>query len=268
VKSFNVITGVPRSGSTLLCNILNQNPEFYASSTSPITELLSTFVHQCSNTPEIQAWLADDSVGVTERLTNMTRKMLEEWYSHKSGVVFDKSRGWTFHALLLHQIFPEAKIIVCVRELRNVFASVEKHHRANPIFDSASSPLEKTVLDRADKMMSPEGRIGQSVVGLQDLMSRGSDRVYILQHEAFTIDPVTKMRELYDFIKEPYFEHDLTSIDNVSTDLDALYLNKFPHEGSGSVRKTDRNEWKNYLTPELGDLIYRRYPQYNTAFGY
>jgi len=268
VNKFHAITGVLRSGSTLLCNVLNQNPAFYASSTSPITELLGAFTHQCSNSPEVQAWLADDSDGVTDRLTRMARSMLEEWYAHKGGTVFDKSRGWSFQALLLDQIFPDAKIIVCVRELRSVFGSVEKNHRKNPVFDGANSPVEKTLFDRADKMMSPEGQIGQSVLGIQDLMSRGSDRVYVLQHESFTMDPRTKMMEIYEFLGEPYFEHALDDVENVSTDLDALYLNKFPHEGSGKIEKSNRDEWKNYLPSDLGDLIYARYPKYNSTFGY
>ena len=40
MKNFNIITGMPRSGSTLLCNILSQNPAFHAGATSPLPEMV------------------------------------------------------------------------------------------------------------------------------------------------------------------------------------------------------------------------------------
>ena len=49
MKKLNLIAGMPRSGSTLLCNLLNMNPEFHATATSPVIDVLgnmrSTFSH-------------------------------------------------------------------------------------------------------------------------------------------------------------------------------------------------------------------------------
>jgi len=268
MRSFNVVTGMPRSGSTLLCNILNQNAEVYAGSTSPLPELLSTFVNIFSNSSEIQTYLIRDFDSTNSRLTSIVRAVVEEWYSGEERSVFDKSRGWTFNALLLTELFPKAKIIAVVRDLRSIFGSVEKQHRKTPIFDTASNPIEKTVLARADKMLGPDGIIGQSAVGMEDVMARLSERVFVVQYEAFTLDPKAKLLELYDFLGCDQFQHNFDNVKNTAEDVDALYLNKFPHEGSGKVTKADRNEWKKYLTPELGGMIHQRYPQYNALFGY
>lgn len=269
MNKIHVVTGIPRSGSTLLCNVLNQNPAFYAGSTSPLPELIGTFIHQSSNCVEVKSALARDGERVTLKLTRMVREMIYSWYSDRDeDVVFDKSRGWSFNAVLLHEMFPRLKLVACVRDLRNVFGSVEKQHRKTPVFDLAASPNEKTVFARADTMLAPEGLIGQSVVGVQDMMARMRDNVYVLHYEAFTMDPRTKLMEIYDFIEEPWFDHNFDNVENTSEDLDALYLNKFPHEGSGKVTPTNRGEWAEYLTPELGGLIHGRYPQYNQMFGY
>ena len=40
MKRLYFVAGLPRSGSTLLCNILMQNPAIYASATSGIPEVL------------------------------------------------------------------------------------------------------------------------------------------------------------------------------------------------------------------------------------
>jgi sulfotransferase len=268
VRKFNVITGVPRSGSTLLCNLLNQNPEFYAGSTSPLPALVGSIVHQFSHLPEIQAALARDSAYTNERMNNMARALVECWYMDRNGVVFDKARGWSFNSLLLTSLYPEAKIVVCVRDLRGVFGSVEKQHRKNPVLDHAADPNSKTILSRADGMLSPGGLIGQSVLGTNDLMDRMPKRVFVVHYESFTRDPRTKMMELYEFLKEPYYEHDFSNVQNTAEDLDALYLNKFPHEGSGEVKPANRLEWTEYVPAEIGGLIYGRYPRYNTNFGY
>ena len=49
MNKFNLIAGMPRSGSTLLCNLLNMNPEVHATATSPVMDVISnmrsTFSH-------------------------------------------------------------------------------------------------------------------------------------------------------------------------------------------------------------------------------
>ena len=268
MKSFNVITGLPRSGSTLLCNILNQNPEFYAGSTSPLPEICGMFVRTVSESAEIKSALAHDSERTTKRLQDMLSAMIFEWYGDIDKIVFDKSRGWTFNSLLLKNLFQNIKMIVVVRDLRSIFGSIEKQHRKNPIFDPAQGPIQKTIENRADTMMSPDGMIGQCVVGIEDVFSRTPETVYVLQYEAFTVDPATKIKELYNFLELPHFEHDYKNVENTAEDADSIYLNKYPHEGSGEVTAADRDEWKKFITEELGKLIGTRYPKYNQRFGY
>ena len=44
MKSYYFISGLPRSGSTLLSGILKQNPDFYADIASPVQELTETSI--------------------------------------------------------------------------------------------------------------------------------------------------------------------------------------------------------------------------------
>lgn len=268
MKGFHVITGMPRSGSTLLCNILNQNPKFYASSTSPILELLQAVSARISHSAEIQAALHADEK-TSERITEMCRAMITSWYSHKVDcIIFDKARQWSFHSNLLRSLYPKAKIITTVRDLRNIFASVEKQHQKQPLFDTAPNFEEKTITGRAGAMFGNDGMIGQCAVGLQDLFERNQDRTMTIKYEAFTRDPMDMLRRLYDFLEVPWFEHDLEHVKKTAEDLDVLWLNKFPHDGSGKVVETDRNEWKEYLQPNLARDIMRAHPKYNEIFGY
>ena len=40
MKTYHFLAGLPRSGSTVLASILNQNPEVYVTPTSPMLDLL------------------------------------------------------------------------------------------------------------------------------------------------------------------------------------------------------------------------------------
>jgi sulfotransferase len=44
MKSYYFISGLPRSGSTLLSGILKQNPDFYADIASPVQGLTGTSI--------------------------------------------------------------------------------------------------------------------------------------------------------------------------------------------------------------------------------
>ena len=267
MRSFNVVTGLPRSGSTLLCNVLNQNPDFWASSTSPVPMMVAALSNVISHSDEIRGLLERDD-NTTARCTATAKAVVDAWYQDEDRHVFDKSRGWTFHALLLREMFPQAKIIATVRDLRNVFGSVEKQHRKNPIFDQGGNPNEKTILSRADSMLSPDGFIGQCVVGVMDLAARMPEAVHVVVYEKLASDPRHELRRLYEFLELEWFEHDLDNVENVATDADGLWLNKFPHSGHGQITPTDPDEWKNYVQEDLGGLIFDRWPDYNTRFGY
>ena len=261
----HVITGLPRSGSTLLCNVLNQNPLFHASSTSVLAQSVAGLSNLWSNSPEIKSDLAHDREATEARLSRAIKALCESWYE-TDRTVFDKSRGWGFHYLALQQVFPDAKIIAMVRDLRSIFASVERQHLRNPILDPAALPMEKTAISRADQMFAPDGLIGGPVHGVLDLIARQPKGMIVIQYETFVRTPKMIMERLYAELGEEPFEHDFENVENTATDLDALYLNKFPHEGTGKVQPGE--DWKDHIPSGLAQQIMQRFPNYNQAFGY
>ena len=66
MKSFHVICGLPRSGSTLLCNILAQNPAFNVLHTSALPSLVEYFAKGVTDIPEIKGMLEHDEVETDE----------------------------------------------------------------------------------------------------------------------------------------------------------------------------------------------------------
>jgi sulfotransferase len=95
VRAFHAIAGLPRSGSTLLCNLLSQNPAFYAArSTSPLPVLTATISEWFSASIEFKSDLHADPVEAQQRQRLVMQSVLTSWYIRRGAeVVFDKSRG-------------------------------------------------------------------------------------------------------------------------------------------------------------------------------
>lgn len=260
----HVICGTPRSGSTLLCNILNQNPRFFASSTSALAVTLVQMKQWWGNSPEVKSDLAADKEPTEARHKAVMQAVCKDWYGNISEpVVFDKSRAWNIHNDLFTDLFPDGKMIVCVRDLREVFASVEKQEAKNSILTYAK-PL---VDDRADLVFQPDQMIGSAVNGVMDLVRKDRKNVLFVKHDNLVKDPKQTMKDIYAFLGEEYFEHDFEDVKNVATDLDALYLNKFPHEGCGKVEWRDP-EVGRWVPQDIQQTIQQRYPRYQQKFGF
>lgn len=266
---FHVVTGLPRSGTTLLCNILNQNPRFYASSTSPLPHFLCGLVHSWSTSTEVKGLLQSRKNETEQRIQDTASGLINDWYKCKNReVIFDKSRLWTTSTLMLHNIHPEAKIIVCVRNLIDVFASVEKQHRKNPLLDDTEVPGDRAIFKRADTMFSPDGLIGGPIVGIEDLMRRNPDNVVYVMYESLVRQPAMIFERLYSEIKEEAFIHDFDNVENTAEDPDGFYLYKYPHQGCGKVEPSDPDEWKQYVSQDLAATIGSRFPDYCKYFNY
>ena len=266
------LCGLPRTGSTLYQNILNQNPRFHVSSTSCLPQTLAVATSFMVDEDPFKSDLANDADETRRRLSMAVRGFIEGWYSHVADeveVVFDKSRAWPFNAGLLLRAFPDAALIACVRDVRDVLADAERQHMLTPEIDPADTPLGKTQLGRTQKLLADDGVVGLPMRGLDDLVRRRNKATHIVRYESFVQNPEMVLRNLYDALGEPWFDHDLDNVEDTATDLDALYLNKWPHHNStGKVEARPGESWKNWLSIDVADLAMRQSQLYNAAFGY
>jgi sulfotransferase len=245
---------------------LNQNPEFFASSTSALPATLGGVSAFWSQAPEIRSDLAHDSQATKKRLSLVLRGIAESWYADcEQPVVFDKSRGWITLIDTLNKLFPDARCICMVRDPRHVFASIQKHHQDFPLLSDMG---QATVFSQADAMFGPQGMIGGPLTHIEDHLRRRTQNVVPVIFEAFVKDPERELRKVYAECKLDWFdEHDFEHVESTATDLDALYLDKFPHDGSGPVAEPSDN-WQEFVPPDIASAIINRYPGYARAFGY
>lgn len=273
---FHVLASLPRSGSTLFCNVLNQNPNFYASDTSPLSVGFYSYVSALTHRPEFTSELGNSQEEALSRLKGSARGLIEGYYAHRpESVIFDKDRSnsWLYQADSLQDVMPESKIICMVRDPREVIASALSHQAKLPLFREGNNPAMRTLAARASALISPQGLVGAAIVAITDAIMRSrvsnpvGDNILIIKFEEFAADPDRVMKAVYQAIEQEPFEHNFNNVVNVSKDQDFIYRNLWPHEGSGAIAPRKPN-WPNVLPPSLAKGILEQHPIFCQSLGY
>ena len=193
-------SSMPRSGSTLLQNIFAQNPDIYATPTSGVLELVFAARGNYTNSPE---FLAQDSELMKKGFLEFCQKGMIGYYegiTNKKYVV-DKSRGWGIHYDFLNTIFPEPKVVCMVRNLKDVFASMEKNYRKNPekqdpILDW--SKMQGTSVPKRVDIWSQNPPVGMALERLSEIFRMGLDKkIYFVKFEDLCLYPEETMRGVF-----------------------------------------------------------------------
>lgn len=252
-NGIHFISGLPRSGSTLLAALLRQNPALHAGITSPVGSLVTGMLREVSQGNET-APMIDDA-----QRQALLRGVFAAYYEtiHPTQTVFDTNRGWTTRLDLLAALFPESKMICCVRHIPWVLDSIERLLRQNrwelsKLFDFDPGG---TVYSRADGLASRNGMVGFALAALKQAMhSTESERLLLLPYETLAREPAHAMRAVYEFTGLPAFEHDFANITFDATEFDA----RLGTPGLHTVRpRAAAVERKSILPPDL----WRRYEQ-------
>lgn len=242
------ISGLPRSGSTLLSALLAQNPRFHAGMSSPVQNVVAAAHIALGAGNEFAMRIRNDQ---RERVL---RGLFQNFYGDLSGdqVVFDTHRLWTAQLPLLNGLFPDAKIICCVRNPAHILASFEYLTRRN--FQTASrlfnNPNERsTVFSRAEALLQPNRAIGMAMNALKDgYYSEHAGNILMVEYVTLVNQPAKTMELIYQFIGEPPFEHDFQNVAHDGTDFDSTILLDDLHRVRGPVAP---QPVKQILPPEL-----------------
>jgi len=257
-KTYYFISGLPRSGSTLFANILAQNPRFHTTGTSGIMDIIFGVRNTWNELVEFKASPNE------EAKLRVLRSILEAYYSDvDKPVIFDKCRGWPSLLEMAETVLGhKAKILVPVRDLRDVLASFEKLWRDNS--KSSQIPQERnnyfkfqTVQGRCEVWLSPDQPVGLAYNRITDALQRGySDRMFFVDFDDLTARPDLAMEKVYNFLGEPLFKHDFDKVEQVTWENDAVHGFKDLHTIRSKVSPMSP-QWPTVLGPfaeKFGEL--------------
>jgi sulfotransferase len=264
-------SSMPRAGSTLLQNIIAQNPDFYVTPTSGALELVFGARLNYTNSEEFRA---QDQAAMKKAFLAFSRAGLEAYFRALTDApyVIDKSRGWGIHFDMLTMIFgQEPKIICMVRDLRQILASLEKKFRENPdksrSIENHKALTGTTTLKRAmQNLQSPP--VGLALDRVAEIYQRGwNQRILFLRYEDLTTEPAETLASVYDYLEVPHFEHDFENVAQVTQEDDQVHGTPGLHTIRPKVEPLTK-DFVSVLGKDTVRLIQKNYAWYFTLFGY
>jgi len=206
--------GFPRAGSTLLMNILNQNPKFHGTATSG---LITSILNIKENWKQNENYLSNDEEFIYNKIKTMMNGTLHGFYQDEFDnniIPIDKNRAWVGNLDLLDELFgTKVKFIYPIRHIIDCMVSFEKMNRKSSIIKSPSKPQELTTIGRAEVMLAEDGIMGLPITYLREILYRKDyDRLILVPFDDLLNYPVPTMKRLYHQMEIEYFEHDLDDV--------------------------------------------------------
>lgn len=263
-------SSMPRAGSTVLQNILAQNPDIYATPTSGVFDLLQSAKFTYSTGRE---FLAQDPNLMNQAFLSFCRGGIENFYKPLTDrkYVVDKCRGWGLHYEFLNKIQDNPKIICIVRDLRDIFASLEKKYRKypemhNPIVNWHQ--LEGTTTQKRVEMWEKTMPLGVALDSLSEVFRMGLDKnIHFIKYENLCFFPQEEMRKIYEFFEIPYYQHDFYNIEQITQEDDTLYGPFGDHKIQRQLSLV-KSYPDDILGKEVCDYIFNKYEWYFEKFNY
>lgn len=219
-RRYHFITGLPRSGSTLLAALLRQNPRFHAGMTSPVGSLFRGLINQLGAGSEF-----GPVVSKAQRC-RLARGLFDSYYGDVADreVIFDTNRMWAAQMPALMEMFPGAKVIACVRNVAWVMDSIERRFRANPfettrLFNDDSE--RNTVYSRVETLAQRNRLVGYPWTALKEAFYGEHARsLLVVDYDLLAQAPDKVLPLIYQFIGEPAFAHDFERVEYDAPEFD------------------------------------------------
>jgi sulfotransferase len=262
MKTFYFMAGLPRSGSTLLSSILNQNPRFYSGPSSPVLGAMYAVEENFTNNELYTGYPKPNQV------REIIGSIPHHFYSDvQQPVVFDKNRAWTARVPYIEgYIGQQAKILVPVRRVDEILTSILTMVHRNPFQEGqprinfVDEQLVKTNTpindyNRCMYLLNGGGIVYESLNAIMEGFTQNvRDKMHFVDYNDLVSNPEKIMEDIYDFLGEEYYEHDFDSLSNIHREDDLFtYGLSDMHEVRSELKKTAPPP-ASVLPPEIIDL--------------
>ena len=175
--------------------------------------------------------------------------------------VVDKNRAWLHAIELLLHIEPEAKLVVCLRELGQIYGSIEAQHQKTILVDFIDHLADFDRFGRADMLFAKDKAIGAPLISLHavpDLPKAVQQRLFFVRFEDLMAQPVACMSQLYAWLGlAPY----VINPDNLGIGIqesDSHYHMKYSHKQSAKISAPKKHD----IPPRIQAQIETAYAWY------
>jgi sulfotransferase len=228
MKKFIGLSGLPRSGSTLLSSILSQNPDIHAEGNSAVCQMIWDLDQSCSYNCKEQL----QATNRQQTKFNVISSIPHIYYKDVTcSIIIDKCRSWTIPAnlyLIQKYITANPKIIVLERPLIDIIKSFVNLRKEN----NWEGDIEEGLLDDGSEP------IVRSFHGVKWAKENNANNTFLfIEYDDLINNTKETINKIYSFIEEPIFEHDFNNITNKHPEDDKVYNMLGQHDIRPTINK-------------------------------
>lgn len=225
IEQFVCLSGLPRTGSTLLSAILSQNPLIHAEGNSAVCQLMWD-MQQSIATSARQQLTANRRYNASDDFCSAIPAI---YYKNvKKPIIIDKCRSWTLPInleMLQRYVTASPRIIVLERPVPEIVDSFVRLRKAN----GWTKDLKRGLLDAGSEP------IMRSIEGVKFARKSSADWFLFLTYEQLTTDTQGTLDKIYKFCGWHPFKHDLENIVNNHPEDDEIYGMKGQHDVRSTI---------------------------------
>ena len=266
-SQFVGVTGLPRAGSTFLCQLLTQHPDIHCEGqSSPLCNMLLGIRRMISDDTFFLSQLDNSFASSYAHLAAAMTGFLRGWnHECTAAVIVDKNRAWLHAIELLLHIEPDAKLIVCLRELGQIYGSIESRHQQTILLDFIDHLADFDRFGRADMLFAKDKTIGApliSVHAVPDLPKAVKERLFFVRFEDLMAKPNACMTHLFGWLGLRPIEIELNRLSTGIRESDSHYHMKYPHTQAEHHRPPGRHEIPARIQARIEDAFKWYYEMY------
>ncbi len=227
IKKFIALSGLPRTGSTLLSAILSQNPDIHAEGNSAVCQLMWDMQQSCNGNSQ-QQLLANNKY---DAMNDLVASIPNVYYKDiKSPIVIDKCRSWTLPDnmnMLYKYIDKNPKVIVLERPIIDIVKSYVSLRLKN---NWKGNPEEGLLDEWPDFIIRPQS-------GIKWAKENNNGQFLFVKYDDIVNDPKLALEKIYEFCELEYFEHNFNHIVNKHPENDKIYKMIGQHDIRPTISK-------------------------------
>lgn len=192
------LSGLPRTGSTLLTSILGQNPNIHTESDSALCQLMWDMQVSCENTEQIK-----NRLDIPEKLLSTLPNL---FYEGVNCNIIDKCRSWTLPSnleLIDKYITKTPKIIVMLRPIVDVVKSF--------VYIRKMNNWENPEMGVLDEDTEPIMRSLNGVIHAKEI---NKGQFLFVEYDDLIRDTKRIISSIYEFCEYENYEHSFQNITN------------------------------------------------------
>ena len=220
MKKFYFISGLPRSGNTLLSSILNENPDILSTGQSIVPSVFYDLMEITQNNNVNKLYSQD------ERFEIFYKGLLNNFYKEdKQKYIIQRGEWITPTNLEIIQKYcpNEIKIIIMVRDVLDIIKSHLNHANSYPKY-FLNNDNRDTQRQKVNHLMEEDRYMNLMLSSIKKLKDENSLNNYLLiEYDDLVNNTEDTLKSIYKYLDIKYYKHNLKNIKQLEGYNDSLF---------------------------------------------